>query len=150
MKIVLDTNVLISAFKDEYSYQKQIIDAVIKGKIEAFANAQTIRENKLILDRLIEDDSYRRELEDLFTQINVVDNPRRVRIYEDPEDSKILESAIEAGADYLITEDRHLLDIRNFEGVKIVEPIEYWKIYEEEVGSDPWQKWVTFVGNDKQ
>lgn len=150
MKIVLDTNVLISAFKDEYSYQKQIIDAVIKGKIEAFANAQTVRENKLILERIIEDSNYKKELEDLFTQMNIVENPRRVRIHEDPEDSKILESAVEAAADYLVTEDRHLLDIRNFKGVLIVEPIEFWKIYEEEVGSDPWQKWVTFVSNDKR
>ena len=27
MKIVLDTNVLINGFKDEYSYEKKIIDA---------------------------------------------------------------------------------------------------------------------------
>ena len=42
MKVVLDTNVLITAFKDDYSYQKQIIDEIARGRIEAFANSQTM------------------------------------------------------------------------------------------------------------
>lgn len=148
MRVVLDTNVLITAFKDEYSYQKQIIDEIIHGRIEAFANRETLRENKLILSRQIESAEYKRELEDLFTQIESVNNPRNIRITEDPEDSKILESAVVAEADYLITEDRHLLNIRNFEGVRIVEPVEFWKIYEEEIGIDPWQKWVKYVSQN--
>lgn len=148
MKVVLDTNVLISGFKDDYSYQKKIIDEVIGGRIEAFANDQTIRENRLILEKLIDNNEYKRELDELFTQISWVHNPRRVRVAADRQDAKILESAVVAGADYLITEDRHLLDIRDYEGVKIVEPIEFWKIYEEEIGDDPWQKWINFVKQD--
>ena len=53
MKIVLDTNVLINGFKDEHSYEKRIIDAVIAGEIEAYANKQTLQENKLIASQLI-------------------------------------------------------------------------------------------------
>lgn len=148
MKVVLDTNVLISAFKDEYSYQKQIIDEVIRGKIEAYANDQTVRENRFILEKLIDNEEYKRELEEFFTQVSWVHNPRRVQVVEDREDSKILESAVVAEADYLITEDRHLLDIGEYHNVKIVEPIAFWKIYEEEVGDDPWQKWINFVNSD--
>ena len=53
MKVVLDTNVIIDGFKDEYSYEKQIIDAVRAGEIAAYANRQTIQENRLIMWRLI-------------------------------------------------------------------------------------------------
>ena len=146
MKVVLDTNVLIDAFKDEYSYQKRIIDEVIRGRIEAFANNQTLRENRLILERLISDSRFKRELESLFSQINSVENHRRINIVSDPEDNKILESAVEAQADFLVTEDKVLLELAQYSGVKIVEPIVFWKTYEESF-EDPWQKWIrTFTG----
>ena len=147
MKVVLDTNVLITAFKDEYSYQKRIIDEIINGRILAFANTQTIRENRLILNRLIEDSSYKKELDDFFSQLEVVQNFHKVHVVEDREDNKILESAVEAHADYLITEDHHLLQLNSYKNVGIVEPIEFWKIYEEEIGDNPWQKWIDYVGN---
>jgi predicted nucleic acid-binding protein len=47
MRVVLDTNVLINGFKDEYSYEKKIIDAVIAGDIESFANRQTLQKINL-------------------------------------------------------------------------------------------------------
>jgi putative PIN family toxin of toxin-antitoxin system len=150
MKVVLDTNVLITGFKDEYSYQKQIINEIISGRIEAYANHQTIRENKLILNNLIQDDSYKRELDNFFAQINSVINRRQIRIVSDPEDNKILESAVEAKADYLITEDRVLLDLSPFRDIKIVEPIVFWKNYEEGQGNDPWAKWIKFVSGDSR
>ena len=145
MKVVLDTNVLIAAFKDEYSYQKRIINEIIGGRIEAFANYQTIRENRLILKREISNDEYRQELEDFFAQVVPIHNSHSVRVIADPEDSKILGSAVDAEADYLISEDKHLLEIGEYENVKIIEPIAFWKTYEEEIGVDPWQKWVKFI-----
>ena len=150
MKVVLDTNVLISAFKDEYSYQKQIIDEIIAGRIEAYANHQTLRENRFILEKLVDDYSYRKELDKFFTQVNAVHNPRRITVVSDPEDNKILESAVEARADFLITEDQVLLDFNPFQGVQIVPPIVFWKNYEEEQGNDPWMKWIKFVAGDRK
>ncbi len=150
MKVVLDTNVLISGFKDEYSYQKQIINEIIAGRIEAFANHQTLRENRFILDKLVEDYSYKQELDKFFSQVNSVHNPRRITIVSDPEDNKILESAVEAGADFLITEDQVLLDLDPFQGIRIVPPIVFWKNYEEDQGNDPWMKWVRFVSGDRR
>ncbi len=147
MKVVLDTNVLITAFKDEYSYQKQIIDEISAGRLEAYANHETLRENKFILNNLIQDFSYKRELDSLFAQINTVQNRRQIRVVSDPEDNKILESAVEAGADYLITEDRALLELSPFQGIRIVEPIVFWKHYQENQGNDPWTKWVKFWMN---
>ena len=144
MKIVLDTNVLINGFKDEYSYEKKIIDAVIAGEIEAYANRQTLRENRLIASQLIDNDEYRGQLNDLFAQINWVVNRRQVRIVSDPEDNKILESAVEAGAEYLITSDNDLLRLEQYQRVKIVNPSEFWVRYKDE-GMDLWKQWTDFI-----
>jgi putative PIN family toxin of toxin-antitoxin system len=148
MKVVLDTNVLIDAFRDEYSYPKRIIDEIIHGRISAYANDQTLRENRFILNKLITDDSYKNEMETLFEQIIPVENHRRIRVVEDRDDNKILESAVQAGAEYLISEDNHLFKIGNFHGVRILEPIAFWKMYEEESDDNPWQKWVKFVSGN--
>src|SRR4029078_7543535 len=102
MKIVLDTNVLIDGFNNEYSYQKRIIDAVIAGEIEAYANKQTLQENKLLIKQLIDNPEYEKQLNDFFGQVNYVINRHQIRVVRDSEDNKILESAVEAGADYLI------------------------------------------------
>ncbi len=143
MKVVLDTNVIIDGIKDDYSYEKQIIDAVRAGEIEAYANHQTIRENKLIMRRLIEDPAYEAEIADLLTQINQVVNRRQINIVRDREDNKILESAVEAGAEYLITRDNDLLSIEKYQGIEIVNPPQFWVRYKDE-GNDLWKQWAGF------
>jgi putative PIN family toxin of toxin-antitoxin system len=143
MKIVLDTNVIIDGIKDDYSYEKQIIDAVRAGEIEAYANHQTLRENRLIMRRLVENPEYEQEINDLLSQINQVINRKQIHIVRDPEDNKILESAVEAQADYLVTRDNDLLSIESFEGVEIVNPSQFWVRYKDE-GNDLWKQWAGF------
>ena len=144
MKIVIDTNVLINGFKDEHSYEKRIIDAVIAGEIEAYANKQTLRENKLISSQLIDSDDYSRELDTLFAQINWVVNRRQIKVVRDSEDNKILESAVEADAEYLVTSDNDLLSLDKYQGVKIVNPAQFWVNYKDE-GMDLWKQWTSFI-----
>jgi len=146
MRIVIDTNVLINGFKDEYSYEKRIIDAVIAGEIEAYANQQTLRENKLIVSQLIDNDEYKHQLNNLFAQINWVVNRRQIRVVSDIEDNKILESAVEAKADYLVTSDNDLLQLESYQGVKIVNPSEFWIKYKDE-GEDLWKQWTDYIKN---
>lgn len=143
MKIVIDTNVLINGFKDEYSYEKKIIDAVIAGEIEAYANKQTLQENKLITSQLIDNDDYKNDLDKLFTQINWVVNRRQINIVRDREDNKILESAVEAKAEYLVTSDNDLLRLENYKGIKITNPSQFWVNYKDE-GMDLWKQLTNF------
>lgn len=148
MKIVLDTNVLIDGFKDEHSYEKRIINAVMAGEVEAFANKQTLRENRLLLNMRVGDDLYKKELNDFFAQVNDVINRRQIRIVRDPEDNKILESAAESQADYLVTSDNDLLTLKKYRRTKIVTPVEFWKIYKD-TGMDWWRQWTQFITSNK-
>lgn len=148
MDIVIDTNVIIDGFKDDYSYEKQILDAIISGEIEAYANDQTLRENKLIMGKLINNENYSLEMERLFGQINKVVNRHKINVVSDPEDNKILESAVEAEADYLVTRDNDLLQIGEYEGVKIITPSEFWVKYKDE-GGGLWQEWANFFNSKK-
>jgi len=41
------------------------------------------------------------------------------------EDNKILECAVSAGAEFIITGDSHLLNLENFRGIEILAPDEF-------------------------
>lgn len=148
MKIVIDTNVIINGFKDDNSYEKKILDAVILGEIEAYANKQTLRENRTISRELIDNDEYQNELKIFFSKINWVVNRRQIKVVRDPEDNKILESAVEARADYLITADNDLLSLENYSDIEIVTPAQFWNKYKDE-GEDLWKQWTKFIRNDR-
>jgi putative PIN family toxin of toxin-antitoxin system len=143
MKVVLDTNVLIDGLKDEYSYEKQIIDAVIKGEIEAYANHQTIQENRLIMRQLVDNPEYEQTISQLLGQVNHVINRRNIHVVRDPEDNKILASAVEAGAKYLITRDNDLLTLEKYGDVEIITPAQFWVRYKDS-GQDLWKQWAGF------
>lgn len=145
MRIVLDTNVLIDGLRDEYSYQKRIIDEVISGNLQAFANKQTLQENKLLMKQLIDNPEYERDINAFFGQVNYVVNRHRVHAVRDDEDNKILESAVEAGADFLVTNDNDLLRLGTFQDVQIVNPTEFWSKYKDNEGDDLWKQWTKFV-----
>lgn len=144
MRVVLDTNVLIDGFKDEYSYEKRVINEIIAGRIEAFANKQTLQENKLILNQLLDNSEYREEIDTFFAQVTYVVNRHRIHIVPDEEDNKILESAVESGADYLVTNDRDLLGLGGYQDIKIARAIDFWAAYKDE-GADTWNEWANFL-----
>lgn len=143
MKIVIDTNVIIDGIKDDYSYEKQILDAVMAGQIEAYANHQTVSENRLIMNKLLNDDNYKQEMQNLFGQINLVQNRHTINIVRDPEDNKILESAVEAQADYLVTSDNDLLSLGSYKQIKIATPAEFWNRYQDD-NNTLWQDWANY------
>ena len=49
-------------------------------------------------------------------------------VKDDPTDDKFIETALNGNADYIISQDRHLLDIKEFEGIKMVTPKEFLRI----------------------
>jgi predicted nucleic acid-binding protein len=53
---------------------------------------------------------------------------RLTNVLKDKDDHKILECAIEAGAALIITADRGLLKLKEFEGIRIAHPsmLKYW------------------------
>jgi len=50
----------------------------------------------------------------------------------DPEDGPVLRAALACGADFLVTNDRHLLVLNPYEGLRIVSMVRYFNILERE------------------
>lgn len=52
-------------------------------------------------------------------------------VKDDPDDDRVLECAAEAGSDYVVTWDKDLLRLKNYEAITIVTPPQFLKISRE-------------------
>lgn len=143
MRIVLDTNVLIDGFQDEYCAEAKLIDAVRSGELTAVATPKVMKEYRLILSRLISDQQYRSRIEDFLSMLEETEAEYVDVVIDDEEDLKFLEAAVGGEADVVVTSDRHLLDAGEADGVKIITPEEAWRRAEDEMGGQ--QEWQGIV-----
>lgn len=147
LKVVIDTNILIGGAADENSTAFRIIKEVIDGRIKAFATHQTMSENRQMLKKLVCDREYRVLLEDFFRKLQIVKVYKPLNVVSDPEDNKLIESAVASGADYLITNDREVLDLEKYHKTEILTPEEFWAKYKADASSDgsAWSDWSRMV-----
>jgi predicted nucleic acid-binding protein len=54
----------------------------------------------------------------------------RLAIIADDPDNRILECAVAGPADFIISGDHHLLDLENYQGIKIVNPARFLEAIE--------------------
>ncbi len=127
VKAVLDTNILVSLlFKKALA--KEISKAMEEKSVEFYSSEEILRELARVLTYpKIEEIFEKAEVEkrtvlESLTEILKVVNPKvRVNVIKiDPSDNKVLECALEAGAKYLISGDKHLIALREFRKVEIV------------------------------
>ena len=131
VKVVFDTNVWISIFlekrlKDEFSRVKQDLTVYVSEDIglEVSKVLQYPRVSEILRKTGVRE-------KDVLRIFAV--NPRRVEpkvelhiVNEDEEDNKILECALAARADIIVSGDKHLLNLGKFKKTKILTPKEFF------------------------
>ena len=134
MKIVLDTNVLISAIVFGGKPRK-ILESVIRGELTLFLSEDILDELKAVLQRPkfgFPSEVIRIILAELHTIGAIVTPSKRISaIQEDPDDNRILECAVEGSAKYIVSGDTHLLNLRQYLNIRIVSPDEYLVVLSE-------------------
>lgn len=147
VRIVLDTNVLIDGFSDDFSAQARLIGAVREGAITAVITPAIEREYRLILQRLINDPVYREKITDFLSMTQRVTPQRVTAQIDDAQDYKILQAAVGGQADCIVTHDHHLLSLGEIEGIPIRRPQEAWTVFEDSSdGSSSWRDFVRGIG----
>ncbi len=127
-KVVIDTNVIISAFGWD-GHPEEIIKLVNKGKIENFTSIEMINElsNAIKYPRLKFPESLQAEIiETIFSISSIVNVNQSLNIIdEDPGDNKVIECALSAKAEFIISGDKHLLELKKFKEIEILTPSEF-------------------------
>ena len=128
MRVVLDTNVLISAIFWT-GKPKDILNVVRKRKVVFVTSQVLLDSNKPF--QLEEKDAERvvRHIKDLAEIIRVTN---RVTVCKHEADNCVLECAFCGKADYIITGDKDLLGLKSFEGIKIIKAAGFLNIIHEE------------------
>jgi len=122
LKVVLDTNVLISAILFG-GKPRQILEKAIRGDIRLCLSEPIQEELKGVLQRSKFDYSPEMIQFILTELIGIADfvNPSETLnvVLEDPEDNRILECAVEAKANYIVSGDFHLQKINTYRNTEV-------------------------------
>lgn len=128
IRVVLDTNVILSAIIFG-GKPRTILENVIRKNIGLYFSEAILNELKRVLNRpkFHYPAKIIRLIISEFTSIGeLVDPTTRIStISRDPEDNRILECAVEAGVDYVVTGDSHLLELGKYENIWILTPAQF-------------------------
>jgi len=127
-KVVLDTNSVISAF-GWGGNSMRVMDLALDNKLSVVTSLEQIDELRRVLDypRLQLSLDEKEKVLNVFLEIAQLVSPKkRVDVItEDPDDNRILEAAVEGKVDYIISGDKHLLDLKKYCGIHIVTASEF-------------------------
>jgi putative PIN family toxin of toxin-antitoxin system len=133
VKIVIDTNVFVSALITPHSNSAKIFRLLEGSNLEALVSKEILSEisrvlcypkikkrhglNSAQIKALITDYSKIAALVKTRQEFNVIE--------EDPTDNKFLECAFFGKADFIISGDEHLLKLKRFRKIPIISPREF-------------------------
>lgn len=124
MRIVLDSNIYIAALLAK-GLASDILKLSEKGEIEIFTSEEILDEvkDKLVSKGKLEEIFVEQLLLELKNSIGIVKPKIRLNVVkEDVDDNKIIECAVESGANLIVSMDRHLIKLKSYKGIGIVHP----------------------------
>lgn len=135
MKIFFDTNVLIAAF-------------IVRGTCSELFN-HCLVEHKIYISQWVLDELYEKLVKKFRFPKAKVDQiinfirknaemltytPLSTPVCRDPDDDQVLASAVSGNVDCLISGDEDLLVLKNFQGLPIIRPGDFWRFEKEKTG----------------
>ena len=129
---MFDTNVYVSALVIPGSLAEKAILRVLEGKDQAFISKEILDELLKVLARKFSRDAGELARVALWISdcTHLVRPKRRFHVLKDDADNRILECASEAKVDAIVTGDKEMLALGEFEGIRIVSLREYLMLEE--------------------
>lgn len=129
LKAVVDTNLFISGLFGGGSLSAQIQDLWIKQTFELITSIEIMKEVSRVLHypRIqlqfnIKEETVKRFFRLVFRKALVTkDLYTTNKITDDPTDNKFLACAMEGHADYIVSRDPHLRNLKQFQGISIID-----------------------------
>lgn len=130
MKVVFDTNVYVSEVLTG-GLAQLVIDATLAARWRVYTSDSVLDEfERVMLGEL----HYQPRLVALARRriarrsVEVVLSSSRHTVPDDPKDTPILQTALAASADVLISRDKHLLSLDPYEGLRILSVASYHRL----------------------
>ena len=140
MRVVLDTNVVVSAFLSPNGVPAKLFDLWRLQAFEVVVSEVILTEysRALLYDHVAArhrlSGEELAEVVDGFRQSGILVAPRDTLnvIDEDPADNRVLECAVAGGAEFIVSGDRrHLLRLQDFQGIQILSPAAFLSVVQD-------------------
>jgi putative PIN family toxin of toxin-antitoxin system len=134
-KLILDTNVIVSALISSSIPTKILYELVLTQKVEICLSAEVLAEYVDVLnrDKFSKFDNFKAKAVVVLNRIREIaifyQIDRSIDVLTDTSDNKFLELAAVSSADYLTTGNTLDFTITEFEYTRILTPREYWDNY---------------------
>lgn len=132
-QIVIDTNVFVAAMRSRQGAAFRLLSLIDRGKFEVHISVPLILENEDAAKRIEAEIALAaKNIDDIIDFICAVAHPHAVYFLwrpflKDPKDDMVLELAVTAGCDYLITYNKSdFADIERF-GIRVMDAREFLK-----------------------
>ncbi len=131
LRVVLDTNIYVSAFTQPKSKVAQIWRQAVDRRYRLLISRDIICEMAQVL-RYKFDFLEARLLQSMKEAAHVAEIIRPMHslsvVLSDPDDNRILECAVEGKADVIVSGDRDLLRLQSYQNMPIVRPMDFLRI----------------------
>jgi len=129
LRAVVDTNLFISGLFSRDSLSARLQDLWINREFELLTSIEILKEVSRVLQypRIRQrfqpkQETIKRFFRLVFRKAIITkDLYKTDRITDDPSDNKFLACALEGKADYIISRDPHLRNVKQFHGIKIID-----------------------------
>ena len=131
LRVVLDTNVLVSAFTHHRGLSFQIWQKAIDRRFRLLLSPQIVTELAGVLRLKFSWGNARilPEMKFLVKTAEIVVPKLTLQVVtEDDDDNRILECAVAGNAGLVVSADHHLRKLKSYEGIGIVTPIDFRRI----------------------
>ncbi|HUC95954.1 MAG TPA: putative toxin-antitoxin system toxin component, PIN family [Candidatus Saccharimonadia bacterium] len=130
MRVVLDTNVIISALLFDGSPEHLVLSTLL-GSNQLVLSTYIITETTRILESKFSVQPKNFELlQQILGEAEVVYFQPFLNVLSDEPDNRILETAVKGGTQYLVTGDKALLELQKYKSILIVTVKKYLEIIE--------------------
>ena len=131
VKVLLDTNILISAFGFG-GKPRQILQLILEKKIKSVTSAILLAEFHEVINKKFPLLSFHlKRIEDKIKKVSIIVNPKQsLHVVRDIDDNRVIEAAIEGNCQYIITGDKDLLVLKSYRQIKIITPDDFLKLLE--------------------
>jgi putative PIN family toxin of toxin-antitoxin system len=129
MKVVFDTNIFISAFFIPGSQAEKAMLRIIEGEDVLLLSKRILDELLSVLSRKFSRD--REEISRVAVILSEmaewVESSKKIKVLSDEPDNRILECVVSGNADVIVTGDKEILRLGEYEKIKIISLKEYLK-----------------------
>lgn len=121
MRVVADTNIFLSALLFG-GPPEAIIDSARQGQIDLLVSADILLELAAVLKVKFEwqDPAIADVVRSIGYFSTLVKPQVAVKEVTDDADNRVLECAVESNADFIVSGDHHLLDLKSYRGIRIL------------------------------